>query len=87
MVGDGSALSACASEVNGGPQVRGRNHIEKCRALLNGITNLLDGQFQPPALSERDREIAEELQEDLEDALNGDYQGREDEAYGAGERR
>lgn len=78
QIGDGSAMAACAHEVNGGARVGGRDHIQKCREMLNGIRNLLDKDENPRSpfqLSDADYEVAANLEEDLEDALDGTYAG------------
>ena len=78
QIGDGSALSACSREVNGGAKVGGADHQTKCEDILRGLARLLDNHekgIQGYVLSEDDHQKALDLEDDLHDALEGHYNG------------
>ncbi len=75
-VGDGSALAACHWEFHGLPKVNGADHQEKCDQILNGVERLLDKHENPRSpvnLSADDHTKAMDLEDDLNDALEGQY--------------
>ena len=72
LVGDGTAMSAAASEVSGGAPVEGRNHVRSTTQYRAGLNNWLANN---PNASAADRQVAQSLIQSIDDAHAGNYRG------------
>lgn len=68
-IGDGTTASAIRWERATGKLVGGKNHMIKGKQDSNGLRNLLKGKSGP--LSEHDRQVAQALLDDLQNAMGG----------------
>ena len=68
-IGDGTTASAIRWERATGKLVGGKNHMIKGKQESNGLRNLLKGKSGP--LSEHDRQVAQALLDDLQNAMGG----------------
>ena len=66
-IGDGGTADAIRHEIETGELVGGKSHIQKGIERLKNLENILNRV----ELNENDKKIAQELYEDLKDALGG----------------
>ncbi len=67
IIGDGGLADAIRHELKTGNLVKGKSHIQKGKERIKNLENILKNQN----LNNSDKKIAQNLLEDLKDALEG----------------